>query len=177
MDFRGLIWKQMCKITLWGLKSGQDLKNRAANPHQEFPGVQPSPPPRHREGTYTAPRVSPKERFQCKKRFISNDESQILLFYPRQRYIQKKKAKRRATWGFPIFWTDKPSFFKVFFIKCLKPLKKWWLAPPKYRETSSRFSLSYFSTYLGYPRLVVSINRQLEDSWGLGSSRGSPRLR
>ena len=29
----------MWKITFFGLKSGQDLENRAAHPHQEFPGV------------------------------------------------------------------------------------------------------------------------------------------
>ena len=28
-------------MTLFGLKSGQDLKNRAAHPHEEFPGVTP----------------------------------------------------------------------------------------------------------------------------------------
>ena len=31
------------QITFFGQKSGQDLKNRAAHPHQEFPGVPPSP--------------------------------------------------------------------------------------------------------------------------------------
>ena len=36
MDFRGLIWKPVWKITLFGLKQGQDLENRAAHPHQEF---------------------------------------------------------------------------------------------------------------------------------------------
>ena len=28
-------------MTCFGLKSGQDLKNRVAHPHQEFPGVFP----------------------------------------------------------------------------------------------------------------------------------------
>ena len=28
-------------MTLFGLKSGQDLENRAAHPHQEFSGVPP----------------------------------------------------------------------------------------------------------------------------------------
>ena len=41
MDFRGLVWKRGWKITFFGLKLGQDLKNRAAHPHQEFPGVLP----------------------------------------------------------------------------------------------------------------------------------------
>ena len=47
MDFRGLVWK---RITVWiitfffGLKSGQDFKNRAAHPHQEFPGAPPGSP-------------------------------------------------------------------------------------------------------------------------------------
>ena len=31
--------------------------------------------------------------------------------------INKKRAKRKATWGFPIFWTDNSSFFKTFFFK------------------------------------------------------------
>ena len=31
-------------MTLYGLKKGQDLENRAAQPHQEFPGVPPPPP-------------------------------------------------------------------------------------------------------------------------------------
>ena len=39
MDSRGLVWKRMWKMTFFGLKSGQDLENRAAHPHQEFPGV------------------------------------------------------------------------------------------------------------------------------------------
>ena len=41
MDFRGLVWKRVWKITFFGLKSGQDLKNREVHPHQEFPGVPP----------------------------------------------------------------------------------------------------------------------------------------
>ena len=41
MDFRGLVWKQVWKITFFGLKSGQGLKNRAEHPHQEFQGVRP----------------------------------------------------------------------------------------------------------------------------------------
>ena len=35
-------------MTFFGLKSGQDLKNRAAHHHQEFPGVPPPPPNRAR---------------------------------------------------------------------------------------------------------------------------------
>ena len=35
MDFRGLVWKRVWKM-FFGLKSGQDLENRAAHPHQEF---------------------------------------------------------------------------------------------------------------------------------------------
>ena len=41
MDFRVLVWKRVCKITFFGLKSGQDLKNPAAHPHQEFSEVTP----------------------------------------------------------------------------------------------------------------------------------------
>ena len=36
-DFRDLVWKRVWKITFFG------LKNRAAHPHQEFPGVPPPP--------------------------------------------------------------------------------------------------------------------------------------
>ena len=41
MDFRGLVLKRVWKITFFGLKSGQDLKNRPAHPDQEFLGVPP----------------------------------------------------------------------------------------------------------------------------------------
>ena len=41
MDFRVLVWKWVWKITFFGLKSGQDLKKRAAHPHQEFSEVSP----------------------------------------------------------------------------------------------------------------------------------------
>ena len=43
--FRGLVWKRVWKITFFGLQQGQDLENRAAHPHQEFPGVPPGPFP------------------------------------------------------------------------------------------------------------------------------------
>ena len=32
-------------MKLFGIKSGQDLKKRAAHPHEEFPGLAPPPPP------------------------------------------------------------------------------------------------------------------------------------
>ena len=35
----------MRKLTFVGLKKVQDLEDRAAQPHQEFPGVTPPPPP------------------------------------------------------------------------------------------------------------------------------------
>ena len=43
MDFIVLVWKWVWKITFFGLKSGQDLKNKVAHPtknSQEYP-----PPP------------------------------------------------------------------------------------------------------------------------------------
>ena len=43
MDFRGLAWKRVWKITFFGLKSGQDSENEAAHAHQEFPEVPPPP--------------------------------------------------------------------------------------------------------------------------------------
>ena len=42
MDFRGQVWKRVWKMARFGLKSGQDLENRAAHPHHEFQGVPPS---------------------------------------------------------------------------------------------------------------------------------------
>ena len=39
---RGQNRKQVWKRTLFGLKYGQDFGNRAAHPHQEFPGVPPT---------------------------------------------------------------------------------------------------------------------------------------
>ena len=44
MDFTGQVWKQVWKMTFFCLEQGQDLENRAAHLHQEFPGV-PTPPP------------------------------------------------------------------------------------------------------------------------------------
>ena len=41
MDFRVLVWKRVWKMAFFGLKSGQDLKNRAAHSHREFPGAWP----------------------------------------------------------------------------------------------------------------------------------------
>ena len=43
MDFRGLVWKRVWKITFLGLKLGQHLENWAAHSQQEFPGVVPPP--------------------------------------------------------------------------------------------------------------------------------------
>ena len=37
----GQVWKRVWKIKFLGLKQGQNLKNRAAHPHQEFSGVPP----------------------------------------------------------------------------------------------------------------------------------------
>ena len=46
MDFRDLVCKRVWKITLFGLKSGQDLKNRAAHPPPRIPrSTPPHPPP------------------------------------------------------------------------------------------------------------------------------------
>ena len=45
MGFTGQVWKQVWKMTFFGLELGQDLENRAAHPHQEFPEVPPPPPP------------------------------------------------------------------------------------------------------------------------------------
>ena len=42
MDFRDLVWKQVWKMTFFGLQEGQDSENRAPHPHQEFPVVPPS---------------------------------------------------------------------------------------------------------------------------------------
>ena len=52
---KGYAWKRVWILEVWsengcgkwhlfGLKSGQDLENRAAHLHNEFPGVPPLPP-------------------------------------------------------------------------------------------------------------------------------------
>ena len=41
MDFRGQVWKRVWKMTVFGLKWGQDLENRAAHPRHEFSRVHP----------------------------------------------------------------------------------------------------------------------------------------
>ena len=38
MDLRGRL-KTGVENYIFGLKTGQDIRNRAAHPHQEFPGV------------------------------------------------------------------------------------------------------------------------------------------
>ena len=71
MDFRGLVSKRVRKITLFGLKSGQDLENRAAHPHQEVPfsshftvtRLSVSRTPHYKDGqSGTVPKVSVLER-------------------------------------------------------------------------------------------------------------------
>ena len=41
IDFRDQVWKRVWKVTVFGLKWGQDLENRAAHPCKEFSGVPP----------------------------------------------------------------------------------------------------------------------------------------
>ena len=41
IDFRDQVWKRVWKMTVFGLKWGQDLENRAAHPRKEFSGVPP----------------------------------------------------------------------------------------------------------------------------------------
>ena len=54
MDFKGLVRKQVWKVTFFGLKSGHNLENPAAHPQQEFPEVPPPPPPgRMKKDTFT----------------------------------------------------------------------------------------------------------------------------
>ena len=66
---KGQVWKRVwilevyClktvwKITFFGLKSGQDLKNRGAHPHEEFPGV----PPRGGFSLATGPMSSEEKK-------------------------------------------------------------------------------------------------------------------
>ena len=45
MNFRVQVWKRVWKMVYFGLKSGQDLGNRAAHSYQEFRGVPLPPPP------------------------------------------------------------------------------------------------------------------------------------
>ena len=50
MGFSGLVWKRERKSTFFGLKSGQDLENRAAHPYQDIPRSTPPPPASFSEG-------------------------------------------------------------------------------------------------------------------------------
>ena len=122
MDFRGVVWKRVCKITFFRLKSGQDLKNRAAHPHQEFPGVPPQPPRPFPPGGHipSRPQGCPLRRGSNVRNVLYKMTTAKSCCFIQDKDIYKKTAKRKATWGFPIFWTDKPSFFNAFFIKCLK---------------------------------------------------------
>ena len=69
--------------------------------------------------------------------------------------INNKTAKRKATWVFPMFRTDKPSFFRRFNAESesrlsdssLNPLEEERLVCPKYLKNSSRFSLCCFVIY------------------------------
>ena len=57
------VWKLVWKITFSGLKSSQDLRNRAAHPHQEFPGVPPAPP-----SWYTVSVINNSKPSKCVKK-------------------------------------------------------------------------------------------------------------
>ena len=46
MDFIVLVWKWVWKITFFGLKSGQDLKNKVAHPTKNSQESVPPPTPR-----------------------------------------------------------------------------------------------------------------------------------
>ena len=79
-----------------GLKSGQDLKNRAAHPHQEFPGVPPPPPGGHQnpshESKYSQKNMGTRAKetletfLACKSRRIAG--------YCFSIYLQARAAKR-----------------------------------------------------------------------------------
>ena len=65
----------MWKITFFGLKSGQDLENRAAHPHQEFPGVL---------GSRVGRELSARNSF-----IVSLTQAQLFICFCKVKYLGK----------------------------------------------------------------------------------------
>ena len=107
MGFSGLVWKRVCKITFFDLKSGQELQNRAADPHQKF---QEYPP-----GVWADVYVQKED--QCPKRkWISKLITCFLLSF-----VQKLL--------FPVMYWSRPVKFRlntIFNVKC--DFRKFWIA-------------------------------------------------
>ena len=77
---KGQVWEWVWKRPAF--LEGQDLENRAAHPHQEFPGVPPPPPP-------IEPLLS--EIQACAKELITRNESrEVGLFKCTWMYFQHK---------------------------------------------------------------------------------------
>ena len=137
MDFRGLIWKRLsiifCIFMVWQ-KWGQDLKNQAAHPHQEFPGV-PSPPPPPSSGAWR--KASWKEkRSGFKNLFLSNH------FWEKYPKISKIAWRKRLPCR---YWEKVPLWSKIrrqenssLTVKQLRPYKKNYLPLHKVNNTTQR---------------------------------------
>ena len=63
MGFSGLVWKRKRKSTFFGLKSGQDLENRAVHPYQDIPRSTPPPPGLIQWRSRQDSKTSPKRRY------------------------------------------------------------------------------------------------------------------
>ena len=68
----------MWKITYFGQKSGQDLKNGAAHAHQEFPGVPKSPRPRQKRQRFISLGIAKFSKISSRK--FSFHLTLLLLF-------------------------------------------------------------------------------------------------
>ena len=92
MDFRGLVWKRVWKITFFGLKSGQDLENRAA--HRGG-----TPPPRIlRSSSTSCILLKSVSLFQA---FRSWGRCQEIWSSARSKMGGKKKMKKRREHTLP----------------------------------------------------------------------------
>ena len=73
MNLRGQVWKRAWKKPAFF--EGQDLENRAAHPHQEFPGV----PPGSNHCYVKSKRVRPRS---AKELITRNESREVGLFNP-----------------------------------------------------------------------------------------------
>ena len=108
MDFRGLVWKWVWKITFFGLKSRQDLENGATHPHQEFPEVLLPPPP---PGVSTFYLSNSTERTDATKKKKKNE---IIKLNSQRRLLQLKEG----FFGLLLFW----RFKKAIVYNCFRDL-------------------------------------------------------
>ena len=115
MDFTGLVWKRVLKITLFGLKSGQDFKNRAAHPHQEFAGVPPGDTSLFSQGVKSFTYLRTKTGTHQYDRLLTKDIHPKCLSFSRANYhwrvrnffsVWQGRIQGEGAGGAPPPWND-----------------------------------------------------------------------